>query len=206
MKNKYIYLAILAAGFLSCEPEFENAVDATYTAGNADFSRYVAVGNSLTAGYMDGTVYKSGQMNSFPNLLAQKFALVGGGAFTQPSYEEDVNNLGGIAGIPGFNTRLVIDASQSRPENITGTSTITLTPQAKAYNNMGVPGAKTFHLTDLGTPFPPIGSNYGNPAGLLTNPPTANPYFVRHATSPSATVLGDAVSLNPTFFYLLDWK
>ena len=181
MKNKFIYLAILAAGFASCEPEFENEVNASYTAGEADFSSYVAIGNSLTAGYMDGTVSRGGQVNSFPNLLAQKFALAGGGAFTQPSYAEDVNNLGGISGIPGFNTRLVIDASQGRPENIAGTSTITLTPQATAYNNMGVPGAKSFHLG-----FPGYGS--------------LNPYFARHATSATATVLGDAMSKNPTFF------
>ena len=56
MKNKFIYLAIIAAGFASCEPEFENEVGANYTAGDADFSSYVAIGNSLTAGYMDGTV------------------------------------------------------------------------------------------------------------------------------------------------------
>lgn len=179
MKNKFIYLAIIAAGFASCEPEFENSVDANYTAGDADFTTYVAVGNSLTAGYMDGTVYRVGQTYSFPNLLARQFALVGGGEFTQPSYAEDVNNLGGIQGLAA--TRLVIDASQGRPENIAGTSTITLTPQATAYNNMGVPGAKSFHLT-----FPGYGA--------------LNPYFARHATSPTATVLGDAMSKNPTFF------
>ena len=95
MKNKFIYLAVLAAGFASCEPEFENEVNANYTSGDADFSTYVAVGNSLTAGYMDGTVSRVGQTYSFPNLLAQKFALVGGGEFTQPSYADDVNNLGG---------------------------------------------------------------------------------------------------------------
>lgn len=181
MKNKFIYLAIIAAGFASCEPEFENEVGANYTAGDADFSSYVAIGNSLTAGYMDGTVYRVGQTYSFPNLLAQQFALVGGGEFTQPSYAEDVNNLGGISGVPGFNTRLVIDASQGKPENIAGTSTITLTPQATAYNNMGVPGAKSFHL------------GFPGYAAL-------NPYFARHATSPTATVLGDAMSKNPTFF------
>lgn len=179
MKNKFIYLAIIAAGFASCEPEFENSVDANYTAGDADFTTYVAVGNSLTAGYMDGTVYRVGQTYSFPNLLARQFALVGGGEFTQPSFAEDVNNLGGIQGLAA--TRLVIDASQGRPENIAGTSTITLTPQATAYNNMGVPGAKSFHLT-----FPGYGA--------------LNPYFARHATSPTATVLGDAMSKNPTFF------
>jgi len=81
MKNKFIYLAIIAAGFASCEPEFENTVDANYTAGDADFTTYVAVGNSLTAGYMDGTVSRVGQTYSFPNLLAQQFALVGGGSY-----------------------------------------------------------------------------------------------------------------------------
>lgn len=187
MKNKFIYLAIIAAGFASCEPEFENTVDANYTAGDADFTTYVAVGNSLTAGYMDGTVSRVGQTYSYPNLLAQQFALVGGGAFTQPSYAEDVNNLGGILGLTG--TRLVINASVGGVQPIAGTPTITLTPQATAYNNMGVPGAKSFHL---------LAPGYGNIAGVALG--QANPYFVRHATSPTATVLGDAMSKTPTFF------
>ena len=188
MKNKFIYLSVLVvAGLVSCEPEFENPVSADYSAGDADFSSYVAVGNSLTAGYMDGTVYKSGQANSFPNLLAQQFAQVGGGAFTQPSFDDDVNNLGGLQGLTA--TRLVINAAVGAPQPLAGSSTITLAPQAKAYNNMGVPGAKSFHLLVPG---------YGNIAGLPSG--QANPYFVRHATSPAATVLGDAVSKNPTFF------
>lgn len=199
MKNKFIYLAVLAAGFASCEPEFENEVNANYTSGDADFSTYVAVGNSLTAGYMDGTVSRVGQTYSFPNLLAQKFALVGGGEFTQPSYADDVNNLGGLMleGIPIADRRRVIDANQVNPDGsrgaveiITGTSTIEVSNlQATAYNNMGVPGAKSFHL---------LASGYGNLAGVSLG--LSNPYFVRHATSPTATVLGDAMSKNPTFF------
>ena len=193
MKNKFIYLAIIAAGFASCEPEFDKEVGANYSSGEADFTSYVAIGNSLTAGYMDGTVSRVGQTYSYPNLLAQQFALVGGGAFTQPSFAEDVNNLGGINFnnplIPNSSTRLVIDASQQRPENIVGSPTITLTPQAMAYNNMGVPGAKSFHL---------LAPGYGSAANLLLG--RANPYFVRHATSSSATVIGDAMTKNPTFF------
>ncbi|MEL1246591.1 G-D-S-L family lipolytic protein [Flavobacterium helocola] len=192
MKNKFIYLAILAVGFASCEPEFENEVGANYTAGDADFTTYVAVGNSLTAGYMDGTVSRVGQTYSFPNLLAQQFALVGGGEFTQPSYAEDTENLGGLmlSGVQIGSTRLVIDAGQQRPENIVGTPTIQVTNfQRTAYNNMGVPGAKSFHL---------LSNTYGDVAGVV--PGTANPYFVRHATLPTATVLGDAMSKNPTFF------
>lgn len=199
MKNKFIYLAIIAAGFASCEPEFENDVNADYTSGDADFSVYVAVGNSLTAGYMDGTVSRGSQANSFPSLLARQFALVGGGEFTQPSYEDDVNNLGGLmlGGIPIADRRRVLDATQVNPDGsvgaveiIAGTSTIEVSNlQETAYNNMGVPGAKSFHLGVSG---------YGNIAGVAIG--QANPYFVRHATSPTATVLGDALSKNPTFF------
>lgn len=188
MKNKFIYLSILALGFASCDSDFKNEINGdTYHSGDADFSSYVAIGNSLTAGYMDGTVFRSGQKNSFPNILAGQFAVAGGGEFTQPSFEEDVNNLGGIAGLPGFGTRLIINASVGGPQNINGTSTVTLTPQAKAYHNMGVPGAKSYHVLVPG---------YGSAANL----PNANPYFIRHATSASATVLGDAMTMNPTFF------
>ena len=192
MKNKFILLATLVIGFTSCEPEFENEVTADYTSGDADFSSYVAVGNSLTAGFMDGTVSRGSQKYSYPNLLAQQFALVGGGAFTQPSYADDVNNLGGLmlGGVPLSGTRLVIDASQGRPENIAGTSTIDVSAlQAKAFNNMGVPGAKSFHL---------LAPGYGNLAGVSLG--LSNPYFVRHATSSGATVLGDAMTKAPTFF------
>src|SRR5690606_40188815 len=74
--------------------------------------------------------------------------------------------------------------------NLAGTSSIEVSDlQQTAYNNMGVPGAKSFHLVVPG---------YGNIAALATG--RANPYFVRHATSPQATVLEDAMSLEPTFF------
>jgi len=38
--------------------------------GNADFSSFVAIGNSLTAGVADGALYEDYQKNSFPNLIA----------------------------------------------------------------------------------------------------------------------------------------
>jgi lysophospholipase L1-like esterase len=56
---------------------------------------------------------------------------------------------------------------------------------------MGVPGAKSFHL---------VAPGYGNIAGVATG--AANPYYARFASSGSATVIGDAVAQNPTFFTL----
>lgn len=193
MKNKFIYLSVLALGFASCSPEFENEIGSgTYSAGDADFTTYVAVGNSLTAGYMDGTVFRSGQQNSFPNMLSQQFALAGGGEFTQPSFAEDVNDLGGLTlmGNQLSSTRLIINASVGGPQPKAGVPTIELTNfQKKAYNNMGVPGAKVAHL---------LAPGYGSIAGLANG--TANPYFVRHATSETVRVMDDVMSLNPTFF------
>ena len=164
-KYQSILLAAFAFSFVACEPEFENEVtNESYSKGEADFTTYVALGNSLTSGFMDGTMYRSGQQYSFPNLLAKQFAVVGGGMFTQPSFSDDTNDLGG----------LLLMGQQL---------------QAKAYNNMGVPGAKSFHL---------LAPGYGNLANVATG--KANPYFVRHATSPNTTILSDAMSLNPTFF------
>lgn len=192
-KYQSILLAAFAFSFIACEPEFENEVtNASYSKGEADFTTYVAIGNSLTSGYMDGTMYRSGQKYSFPNLLAQQFAVVGGGAFTQPSYEDDINDLGGLLlqGNVIGTTRMIINMQTGGPENLKGTSSIEVSKlQAKAYNNMGVPGAKSFHL---------LAAGYGNLAGVATG--KANPYFVRHATTPEATVLGDAMSMKPTFF------
>jgi hypothetical protein len=60
-----------------------------------------------------------------------------------------------------------------------------------SFNNLGVPGAKSFHL---------LAPGYGNPAGVAVG--TANPYFARFASSTTTTVLADALSQNPTFFSL----
>lgn len=188
-----LILAALAISFASCEPEFENEVsDEMFSAGEVDFSSYVAIGNSLTAGFMDGTMYRSGQGYSFPNLLAKQFAIVGGGEFTQPSFADDGGDLGGLLfmGQPIADTRLIINMQTGAPENWSGTPSVEVSSQQqRAYHNMGVPGAKSFHL---------LAPGYGNVEGVPTG--TANPYFARHATSANATVLSDAISMKPTFF------
>src|SRR5690554_2526104 len=170
-----LLLAAFAFSFAACEPEFENEVNnETYSSGEADFTTYVAVGNSLTAGYMDGTMYRSGQQYSFPNLLAKQFAIVGGGEFTQPSFADDGSDLGGLLfmGQPIADTRLIINMQTGSPENWSGTPSIEVSNlQQRAYHNMGTPGAKSFHLLAPG-----YGSIEGVPFG------TSNPYFVRHAT------------------------
>ena len=51
----------------SCKPNIEP--EKPTKGDGVDFSSYVAVGNSLTAGYADNSLYRSGQENSYPCLL-----------------------------------------------------------------------------------------------------------------------------------------
>jgi len=166
-----------------------------YTSGSADFSNYVAVGNSLTAGYSDAALFIDGQTNSFPNMLASNFALAGGGAFTIPFMAD---NLGGLTlqgqPLPGIGNRLILSFATGSPTPVPVSgqgSTEVGNILSGPFNNMGVPGAKSYHL---------VAPGYGNVAGVPIG--AANPFYVRFASSPSATIIGDAAVQNPTFFTL----
>ncbi|WP_369872352.1 G-D-S-L family lipolytic protein [Aquimarina sp. Aq78] len=198
MRKNIKYLAILALGIIACEPEFDNPIDeaGTYTSGEADFSTYVALGNSLTAGFADGALYITGQENSYPNIVSKQFAFAGGGDFTQPLMSD---NTGGalLGGTQILDNRFVLvfdaDGNPVGPSVYTGAAPTTEITSSLdgSFNNMGVPGAKSFHLAAPG---------YGNVAGVAGG--LANPYYARFASSTTATVIGDAVAQNPTFFSL----
>ena len=198
MKKYFNYIALpaLALGLVACEPEFDNDIieDQVYTSGEADFSSYVSVGNSLTSGFADGALYITGQENSFPNIMAQQFELAGGGAFVQPLVND---NLGGLTlggtQITGNRFVLAVDANGNPgPARLSGTPTTEVTNVVTGpFNNVGVPGAKSFHL---------IAEGYGNAAGVPVG--AANPYFARFASNPNGTVMAEALAANPTFFSL----
>ena len=194
-----IVCGVLAIGLVGCEAEFDNPVNADgfYSTGDADLTNFVSVGNSLTAGFADGALYITGQENSYPNIMAEQFALAGGGEeFTQPLMAD---NLGGLLlnGTQVAQNRFVLAADPMTgeplgPVILEGTPTTEVTTsETGPFNNMGVPGAKSFHLVTPG---------YGDAGGVLAG--TANPFYARFATSGSATVIADAASLNPSFFTL----
>ncbi len=163
-----------------------------YTSGTADFSNYVALGNSLTAGYSDAALFIDGQTASFPNMLAQNFALAGGGSFSIPFMAD---NLGGatLNGTPILGNRLILSfAGSPTPVPVSGQGSTEISNVLSGpFNNMGVPGAKSYHM---------VAPGYGNLAGVPIG--AANPYFARFASSASATIIGDAAVQNPTFFTL----
>jgi lysophospholipase L1-like esterase len=182
------WLLLVSLTFVACNEDDEvvtyNTSDGQpLTAGSADFSKYVSVGNSLTAGFSDNALFIEGQKAGYANILAQQFALAGGGEFKIPFMSDNIGgfNSGGVQ-IPQFGPRLFFNGAGPVP--VSGTSGTSIsTVLTGGFNNIGVPGAKSFHLVTPG---------YG----------ALNPYFGRFASSSTATMLGDAVAQSPTFFSL----
>ena len=188
MIKNFKWLLLVSLSFVACNNDEDIPVEVekpvAIVPGTANFSKYVALGDSFAAGYGDNALYKKGQETSYPNILAQQFALAGGGVFTTPFMADD--NIGGFSAggiqVSKFPTRLYFNGAG--PVNIPGVSGTAITARLTgSFNNMGLPGAKSFHL---------VYSGYA----------AANPYFGRFASSPAATVLGDALAQNPSFFSL----
>jgi lysophospholipase L1-like esterase len=189
-----IYLIIIAFALVtatSCTYDFPPEVE--LTSGSADFTKVVAVGNSLTAGYMNGALYDAGQASSFANIVATQIKLNGGGEFNQPDIESPLGNFGTASGIPGVpdgtplgRLHLVNPASPVPQPFIPGDPFNTSYSGDKSLlNNFGVPGMRIVDVT-----FP----GYG----------VANPYFGRYASdAATASVLGDAIAANGSF--ILFW-
>lgn len=192
-KYKFLLLAVLSFSFVACE--IDDFVDANLppvaelpelNTNGLDFSNYVAVGASFTAGFTDNGLFIAAQENSFPNILAQQF---GTSNFTQPLMNDNVGGLL-LGGVQIQGPRLFFDGAGPAP--VPGTPTTEVTNVLSgSFNNMGVPGAKSFHV---------VAPGYGNLAGVATG--AANPYFARFASSGATTMLTDALAQNPSFFTL----
>ncbi len=191
MKTRYInYLLLLTTLILwRCEPNVDEFVPHS---GNADFSVFVSVGDSYSAGYIDGALSYTGQVNSFPNIIATELSSLGSGVFKQPLLPEGTSvgsSLNGSYVLQEVNGMLMPVPTQGNPELLIDPSTWI---NSKApFNNVAVPGAKSFHL---------LAKELGDPSLGAGN---FNPYYARFASNPgTSTVLGDAMANNPTFFSL----
>ncbi|MDV3992655.1 G-D-S-L family lipolytic protein [Elizabethkingia anophelis] len=198
--KKYILTSLSVASFLalsSCKTDFDQNVSSIKpTNGDADFSNYVSLGNSLTSGFRDNALYLDGQKESYPSIIAAQMKLAGGGEFKQPLMP---NNTGGFTDLKDDKGNIIYPGKLNL-QVVSGTlSPIPSAPAAALdnitsggpYNNMGVPGAKSYHL---------LADSYGN--ADFAKAGKANPYFARFASSSSTSVIKDAVAKKPTFFSL----
>lgn len=124
-------LFIVTLTFVSCD-DYSDLTPAVKDnmSGSADFSRYVAIGNSLTSGYQSSALYESSQIYSYPNLIAKQVGLT---SFAQPLISDP--GIGGLIKIVNPDPSHFV----TKQEPVMGGSPINLNYPAP-YNNLGIPG------------------------------------------------------------------
>jgi len=200
--QNYIYLSATLVLLAGCKPSFENPKPVK---GSADFTRYISVGNSLTAGYADGGLYLEAQQNSYPSIIAQQMALVGGGTFTQPLFNASQPNGSGYLKLDGFTatgspiTSLVTDNTAVRGQlSVPGFGNVTLyTKYTGDINNYGVPGIKLQQIL-----YAPYGNLNGFFERLLPNEsPNNNTTYLDFVTAKDFTFFTDWLGNNDALGY-----
>ncbi len=186
---KYFTIAALsvALGFSACKPSYESP---EFSKGDMDPTRFVMIGGIHTSGYMDDALYREGQENSLPALIAQQLSLVGGGPFYQPLVAE------GSVGISlnGLSRMMLSYKTDCKGET-------SLSPvRVAASGDAGILTDNTYNPSALF-------GNYGVPGLLMayvSSPglSATNNFYKRMASSSTGSVLDDALATNPTFFSL----
>ncbi len=151
-----IFSAILFFGLIiGCKPEIDVPAP---VAGGADFSEYIALGNSLTAGFSDGGLYLEVQQQSYPALIAQQIKqVIPTLDFNQP--EMPPGNGSGYFKLKTLDLANQIFDFIILPPDATWTNKI-----PGNYQNLGITGIRVRDITVNG---------YG------ASPTQGNPYFYR---------------------------
>lgn len=193
-------LAILAFSFLSiysCTPELEIPEP---SAGDANFSKTIAIGGNYMAGTQDGALFMQGQKLSIPALLAEQFKLVGGSTFNQALMPD--NNGIGINSKP-WEGQFVSPSHLGNKTDCKGVTSLSpLKSIISAINTApyfsGIAGNS---IHNLAVPYANL-SDYFDPAlGNTVASGNTNPYYNRIASNPgTSTLFNDIKAQNATFF------
>jgi lysophospholipase L1-like esterase len=173
-------LSFIALAIVGCE-DYTKITAPVFNTGSADFTRFVSIGNSLTMGEQSSSVFESGQMYTFGNLIAKQV----GTTYAQATFSD-----------PGTGGRLEVEKldpftlyenpNQGVPTNFN---------YPAPYNNLGIKGAFLYDVlnaTDANSCF----------TGQLPPPyTTPNPLF-NYVLRGNGTQLEQAISQNPTFITL----
>lgn len=127
----------------ACQLEEPSAVKTQTDLKGKTISRYVAMGNSLTAGVQSGSLVEDFQQFSFPNLIAQQLGITD---FGQPTV-----SYPGIPNVlelnPATLTIAAAPGAQGTPTNLT---------YPAPYANLGIPTAMTWDILHATT----VNDNY----------------------------------------------
>ncbi len=231
MKNiKYLYIlliTVLVVGSCKQEPIVPEAPivvipdPITGTKGTADFTKFIAIGNSFVAGMQGGALFTEGQTNSLPAIMAKQFAIsgVGGGAFVQPDIKATLGYNLFVTPNPGTDSKVIgrlLLQNGTTPDCATGKISPRPTPQKYEVGNLeAVPnptlnpafiytGGKTT-LNNFGVPAIALGQSLIPQTGAWAGAgvdPRFSPFYGRLAFpgTGTSTIIGDAAAAQGTFF------
>jgi hypothetical protein len=148
MKTSLKIFAGLFLGLVTisgCEKQIEEPTSVS-TNNLSIFTKYIAVGGSLTAGYTNGGLYREGQLASYPNLVAQQVGV----KFDQPLFGVGQENGTGYLATTQSNTSPQFDKISDKLAILTA-SPFTLSKYAGGVpNNYGVAGLRVSDLNNAG--------------------------------------------------------
>lgn len=173
--SKIIIILSLLWLITNCKKTTESDVNL----GNADFTSFVSLGNSLTAGVADGALYEDSQKNSFPNLIAKMAEI--DDDFEQPLMSGNgfsFNEADGRLSLNIFTSPPSIDFLEAGNEKNRNLN--------RAYNNLGIPLIRS------------------NQIYTATNPVEAdsNHFVDKILRGSGRTAIEEALSLDPTLLTL----
>lgn len=208
--KKSFLLALMSSVLLSsCNTEFD--IDEP-SQGEADYTTTVVIGGNFSSGFRDGALSRSGQEESFPSLLSDRFRTYGNlQNFNVPFLKGDKGvfpdyDLSSTTPYIFTLPRLVlknepdcrgdVSIGPKRIEN-RGDNEIDLENPSQRifdannrFHHFGIPAMKSFHII-----FP----GYASLANFTQNSPFS-PYFWRFAENVSnSRVVDDVLKTNPTF-------
>lgn len=138
--------------------------------GSADFTRYVAIGDSLTAGYSNDSLLIAHQQFSYPAVIARQ---TGAPDFQQPLISE-----------PGIPAELILVSLLPSPQlarKSTGNGAPLNLGLPRPYNNLGIPGARVRDILNQ------VGASAG-----------ANPFY-QLVLRGQGSAVDQALAFRPTF-------
>ncbi len=112
--------------FMGCTLEEPDVKKTESNTGSYDLNKYVAIGNSLIAGFQSGSLVDVHQKYSFPKLIAGQLGI---GTFEQPTVS-----------YPGMPNIMVLESLTGDVGYAEGTGAPTNSGYGAPYDNLGIPG------------------------------------------------------------------
>jgi hypothetical protein len=145
--------------------------------GSVDPTMYVAIGNSLTAGYQSGALFEEAQLYSFPNLLAR--------AIAAPDFQQPLMPYPGTGELRILQTLVpsAVIRSNGLSQRIPTNATL-----ARPFNNLGLPGALAYDAVDE-SPILERAQQRSNPFYM---------FIMRDQNTFGKSLVDQAIALQPT--------